>query len=156
MLLFSILFASVIVRSFGSGVSGSKGRVTGTEFLFSGEETVFFRRILRFSVVLFCLTCLTYFLLVLPVLKKASPLSDEEVPSEAVVPATTGFGAIGRNLSIILSMVDISCAPVAFLTMQQPPLPSIMLSLSLMSYCFLFLSFFGVATCKGKVMKKWN
>lgn len=59
----------------------------------------------------------------------ASLLSDED-PPEFVTPAT-GLGAMGRNLSIILSTLDISYAPVAYLAIQQPPLPSITLDLPL-------------------------
>lgn len=63
-----------------------------------------------------------------PFLRKASLVSDED-PSEAVAPAA-GLGAIGRNLSIILSTVDTWDAPGTYLAMQQPPLPSIIPSLN--------------------------
>lgn len=56
----------------------------------------FLRRVLR---LVLQLISLTHFLLEVLVLSKASLLSEEEA-SEA------GLGAIGRNLSIILSMVE--------------------------------------------------
>lgn len=66
----------------------------------------FLRRVLRLAVQLISLA---HFLFAALVLSKVSLLSEEEA-SEGM-DAATGLGAIGRNLSIILSTVETWDAP---------------------------------------------